>query len=83
MLESKPSIVAARALGQYPQARTHFEALADVARQLGPDSTWAGWAYNSLGSVLVETGDTDVWAIADLDVLARIYRRIAEAALKG
>ncbi|MCM2335679.1 MAG: tetratricopeptide repeat protein [Pseudomonas sp.] len=51
--------LAARALGQYPQAREHFEALADVARRLGPDSTWAGWAYNSLGSVLVETGDYD------------------------
>lgn len=49
--------LAARALGQYPQARTHFEQLAAVAHELGPDSTWIGWAYNSLGSVLVETGE--------------------------
>lgn len=49
--------LAARALGQYPQARAHFEQLAQVAQELGPDSTWIGWAYNSLGSVLVETGD--------------------------
>lgn len=51
--------LAARALGQYPQARAHFEQLAAVAHELGPDSTWIGWAYNSLGSVLVETGEYD------------------------
>lgn len=47
----------ARALGQYDAAREHFEQLLAVARELGEHSTWLGWAYNSLGSVLVETGD--------------------------
>ena len=49
--------LAARALGQYDDARRHFEQLLRIARELGDRSTWIAWAYNSLGSVLVETGD--------------------------
>lgn len=49
--------LSARALGQYDTARIHFEHLLAVARELGERSTWLGWAHNSLGSVLVETGD--------------------------
>lgn len=46
-----------RALGDYPGARTHFDRLLAAAQAMGPDSSWLGWAYNSLGSVLVETGE--------------------------
>lgn len=47
----------ARGLGQYAQARQHFEALLALYRKSGESTTWTAWAYNSLGSVLVETGD--------------------------
>ncbi len=48
-----------RSLGDYPAARAHFERLLEVAQAMGDDSSWLGWAYNSLGSVLVETGQYD------------------------
>ena len=38
-------------------ARRHFEALLALYRDAGNESTWTAWAYNSLGSVLFETGD--------------------------
>ena len=47
----------ARGLGRYTQARQHFEALLALYRKSGESTTWTAWAYNSLGSVLVETGD--------------------------
>jgi len=46
-----------RGLGDYASARRHFEALLALYRKQGERSTWTAWAYNSLGSVLVETGD--------------------------
>lgn len=46
-----------RGLGRYPRAQRHFEALLALYRRSGERSTWTAWAYNSLGSVLVETGD--------------------------
>lgn len=46
-----------RGLGRYPQAQRHFEALLALYRGAGERSTWTAWAYNSLGSVLVLTGD--------------------------
>lgn len=46
-----------RGLGRYPQAQRHFEALLALYRRAGERSTWTAWAYNSLGSVLVLTGD--------------------------
>lgn len=45
-----------RGLADYVQARQHFEALLDLYRDAGEPGTWTSWAYNSLGSVLVETG---------------------------
>src|SRR5690606_13116191 len=48
-----------RSLGDYPSAREHFERLLEVAQAMGDESSWLGWAYNSLGSVLVETGQYD------------------------
>lgn len=47
----------ARDLGQFDAARRHFEKLLALYRKDGANSTWTGWAYHSLGSVLVETGD--------------------------
>ncbi|WP_125077406.1 tetratricopeptide repeat protein [Pseudoxanthomonas sp. SGT-18] len=49
--------LSARALGDYVAAREHFGQLLQVAKAMGEDSSWLGWAYNSLGSVLVETGE--------------------------
>jgi non-specific serine/threonine protein kinase len=49
----------ARGLGEYGQARKHFENLLALYRSSGETTTWTAWAYNSLGSVLVETGDYD------------------------
>jgi len=49
----------ARGLGQYAPARKHFEDLLALYRSSGETTTWTAWAYNSLGSVLVETGDYD------------------------
>lgn len=46
-----------RGLARYARARSHFERLLALYRQSGERSTWTAWAYNSLGSVLVETGD--------------------------
>ncbi|HEY1142146.1 MAG TPA: tetratricopeptide repeat protein [Lysobacter sp.] len=46
-----------RGLGEYVPAREHFEALLALYRKQGEHSTWTAWAYNSLGSVLVETGE--------------------------
>jgi non-specific serine/threonine protein kinase len=47
----------ARNLGHFEVARRHFEALLALYRDAGNESTWTAWAYNSLGSVLFETGD--------------------------
>ncbi|UNK48372.1 tetratricopeptide repeat protein [Lysobacter sp. S4-A87] len=49
----------ARGLGEYAQARKHFEDLLALYRSSGETTSWTAWAYNSLGSVLVETGDYD------------------------
>lgn len=49
----------ARGLGEYAQARKHFEDLLALYRSSGETTTWTAWAYNSLGSVLVETGEYD------------------------
>ena len=57
----------ARNSGQFDEARHHFEALLELYRHAAPDSTWMGWAYNSLGSVMVETGD---YANAETTLLA-------------
>jgi non-specific serine/threonine protein kinase len=57
----------ARALGRYPQAREHFEALLAISREGGQPGSWTAWAYNSLGSVLVELGD---YERADVMLLA-------------
>jgi non-specific serine/threonine protein kinase len=64
----------ARNSGRFDEARHHFEALLALSRQAGPDSTWTGWAYNSLGSVMVESGD---YANAETTLLAarRIFTR--------
>ena len=51
--------LAERARGDHPAARAHFERLMEVARAMGEETSWLGWAYNSLGSVLVETGEYD------------------------
>ncbi|HVI59428.1 MAG TPA: tetratricopeptide repeat protein [Luteimonas sp.] len=47
----------ARNTGRFDDALRHFQALLALYRQGGRDSTWLGWAYNSLGSVMVEKGD--------------------------
>ena len=57
----------ARNSGRFEEARQHFEALLALYRKAGPQSTWMGWAYNSLGSVMVETGD---YARAETTLLA-------------
>jgi non-specific serine/threonine protein kinase len=57
----------ARNSGRFDEARSHFQALAALYREAAPDSTWMGWAYNSLGSVMVETGD---YANAETTLLA-------------
>ncbi len=57
----------ARNLGHFPEARRHFEALLALYRRSGADSTWTAWAYNSLGSVMFETGD---YAQAEAALLA-------------
>ena len=51
--------LAERARGRYAAARRHFEALLALHRGDGASGTWTAWAYNSLGSVLVRTGDFD------------------------
>ncbi|WP_165942201.1 tetratricopeptide repeat protein [Luteimonas arsenica] len=51
--------LAQRALGRHREAKQHFLALLEIAREGGERSTWTAWAYNSLGSVLVELGDYD------------------------
>ena len=48
---------AERGLADYAGARAHFEALLAHDQRAGIGGTWLAWAYNSLGSVLVETGD--------------------------
>ncbi|MBJ7575607.1 tetratricopeptide repeat protein [Luteimonas sp. MC1828] len=49
--------LAARALGRYAEAERHFTAFLAIAREDGERTSWTAWAYNSLGSVLVEMGD--------------------------
>ena len=51
--------LAHRSLGRYGPARRQFEALLALQRDGAAAGTWAAWAYNSLGSVLVRTGDFD------------------------
>lgn len=66
--------LAERSRGDYPAARAHFEQLLQAAKAMGEDSSWLGWAYNSLGSVLVETGDyarADAVLLRARDVFAR------------
>src|SRR5690606_37709742 len=51
--------LAERGLGNYQAARGHFEALLSVDRGNAAPDTWTAWALNSLGSILVSTGDFD------------------------
>lgn len=47
----------ARGEGHFKEASDYFARMLDLSRQHGENSTWAAWAYNSLASVMVETGD--------------------------
>ena len=51
--------LAERGLGRFEAARGHFEVLLALYSASGGRSTWTAWALNSLGSVLVETGEYD------------------------
>ena len=51
--------LAERGLGRYDAAREQFTELLAINRRDGASDTWTAWALNSLGSILVSTGQYD------------------------